>query len=100
MNKEKQYFWFSFSSRGGNIGVVLTESTSQTEALRKITDLGLVPERTVDTRCWEINTKEIELDVFISSREMRTKKGYVSTRQMCKEHREEALESGKLKLDT
>lgn len=94
MKKNRKYFWFSFSLKGKNQGVVLTESTSKVDAYRKIIALDLVPlGNGQDTKCWEIPIAEIELDVFIPSEDME-EIGYESTANLCKEHRDEAHYSG------
>ena len=93
-NNNKRYFWFSFSYKGKNQGVVLTESTSKVDAYRKILALDLVPlGNGQDTKCWETPIAEIELDVLIPPEDLE-EIGYESTANLCKEDKDKAHYSG------
>ena len=72
----KKYYWFSFSSEGGNQGVCLVEAVTPEEAQFKVIELGIIPEHD-HVQCFGISEAELPLNVLISPEEM-VKLGYTS----------------------
>lgn len=71
---EKKYFWFSFSSVGGNVGVCIVEKDTFEEARDKVIELGIAPEHD-HLQVFGISEAELPLNVLVTPEEM-VKLGY------------------------